>query len=169
MAEEIRVASNPEDYAAFVSLIREYFEWMFARYGELRGFIEAVGGYQGVEEELRDLPAKFGAPAGKALIAWRDVEAVGCVAYKDWHDGSAEMKRLFVPDRFQRQGVGRRLAEAVVDVARADGFSSMKLDTGFLHEEAMAMYTSMGFRTCEPYIDYPPDLLPHMRFFVREL
>jgi GNAT superfamily N-acetyltransferase len=169
VAVEIREASTPEDYSGFATLIREYFEWMFARYGKLRGFIEAVGGHQGIDAELQDLSATFGPPEGKALIAWHNNEANGCVAYKDAHDGSAEMKRLFVPERFQGQGLGRRLAEAVVDQARADGFTHMRLDTGFLHEEAMAMYASMGFQPCEAYIDYPPDLLPHMRFFEREL
>jgi GNAT superfamily N-acetyltransferase len=93
------------------------------------------------------------------------VDAVGCVADKCLHDGGAEMKRLFVPDRSQGRGLGRKLAWAVVDQARVDGFAQMKLDTGFLHEEAIGMYTSMGFQPCEPYIDYPQDLLLHLRFF----
>lgn len=169
MSDEIREVSSPEDFATFGSLIREYFEWMFDRYGELRGFIEAVGGHQGIEDELRDLPARFGAPGGKALLAWRETEATGCVAYKDLLDRTAEMKRLFVPDRFQGQGLGRRLAQTIVDRARDDGFVRMKLDTGFLHEEAIAMYESMGFRPCDPYVDYPPELLPHLRFFERDL
>jgi putative acetyltransferase len=169
VADEVRVATTPDDYASFATLIREYFDWMFARYGDLRGFIEAVGGHQGVDQELRDLPSQFGPPAGKTLIAWRGAEPVGCVAYKDLGDGTAEMKRLFVPDRFQGGGLGRRLSGAIVDQARADGFTTMKLDTGFLHEEAMGMYASMGFRPCDPYINYPPDLLPHLRFFERDL
>jgi len=169
LAVDIREASTPADYETFTMLIREYFEWMVTRYGKQRGFIEAVGGIQRIEIELQDPSAKFGPPEGKALLAWRDTEALGCVAYKDWHDGSAEMKRLFVPDRFQGRGLGRRLADKVVAVARADGFSRMKLDTGFLHEEAMTMYQSMGFQPCDPYIEYPPELLPHMRFLAREL
>lgn len=169
MEDEIRPAVDADDYAAFAALIVEYFDWMFDRYGALKPFIEAVGGHQGVSDELADLPSRFGPPAGRTLLAVRGNEVTGCVAYKDWHDGSAEMKRLYVPPRFQGQGLGRRLAVAIVDQAREDGFTRMRLDTGFLHAEAIAMYESLGFVPCDPYIDYPPDLLPHLRFFERSL
>jgi GNAT superfamily N-acetyltransferase len=165
MSYVIRTAQTPDDYAAFAVLIREYFEWMFDRYGELRPFIEAVGGHQGIERELDHLSGTFGPPAGKTLIAWAGDAAIGCVAYKDLHDGSAEMKRLFVPEAHQGVGLGRQLATEIVQLARRDGFERMRLDTGFLHDEAMRMYESMGFRPCDPYIDYPPDLMPHLRFY----
>ena len=168
-APTIVQAETPEDYADFAALIREYFDWMFARYGDMRGFIEAVGGHQGVEAELVDLAATYGPPAGRTFIARVDGQAAGCIASKARGAGTTEMKRLFVPERFQGRGLGRALTRTLLAQAREDGFARMVLDTGFQHDEAMSMYESLGFRPCEPYLDYPAELLPHLRFFERDL
>lgn len=169
MAEDIRQAITTDDFDTLGKLIREYFEWMFDRYGDRRAVIEAIGGHQGIDNELQDLSHRFSPPAGKAFLASHGDQSTGCVAYKVLDDKTAEMKRLFVPEEFQGDGLGRRLAQLVVDQARDDGFEIVKLDTGFLHEEAMTMYESMGFRPCEPYVDYPPELMPHLRFFEKDL
>jgi ribosomal protein S18 acetylase RimI-like enzyme len=74
------------------------------------------------------------------------------------------MKRVFVPERFRGAGLGRKLCGALIASARDDGFRSMKLDTGNLMQEAIALYGSLGFRECAPYIDYPAKLMPHFVF-----
>ena len=74
------------------------------------------------------------------------------------------MKRLFVPVRFRGQGIGRRLCEALIASAKDDGFHLMRLDTGNLLTEAIAMYESVGFRHCAPYRDYPEKLVPYLIF-----
>jgi ribosomal protein S18 acetylase RimI-like enzyme len=74
------------------------------------------------------------------------------------------MKRLFVTDRFKGRGIGRRLAEALINAARSDGFRLMRLDTGNLLTEAIDMYRKLGFRECAPYCDYPEKLLPYLLF-----
>ena len=86
------------------------------------------------------------------------------MAYRSLGDGSCEMKRLFVPERFQGHGTGRLLCRVVVDAAAADGYDSMFLDTGFLNAEALAMYASIGFVECPSFHDYPPEVMPHLRF-----
>jgi hypothetical protein len=47
MADQIVVAAAEGDYEVFGALIREYWGWLRARYGDLAGFVEAVGGHQG--------------------------------------------------------------------------------------------------------------------------
>lgn len=169
MSDTIVVARTPSDYGAFAALIREYWDWLVARYAEHPGLIDQIGSHQGLEDELSAVPSKYGPPEGKTLLAVRDGQVSGGVAYRDLHDGSCEMKRLFVPDRFQGRGTGRWLCEALVAAAAIDGFSLMRLDTGYLNAEATRMYESMGFRPCPPYHDYPPELVPHLRFMERPL
>jgi len=74
------------------------------------------------------------------------------------------MKRLYVSERFKGRGIGRRLAEALIDAARMDGFELMRLDTGNLLTEAITMYRKLGFKDCAPYLEYPQKLLPYLVF-----
>jgi ribosomal protein S18 acetylase RimI-like enzyme len=103
------------------------------------------------------------------LLARRDDVVTGGIAYRDLGAGVCEMKRLFVPDRFHGRGIGRRLCLALMDAALSDGYRLMRLDTGTHNDEAIAMYESLGFRECEPFHDYPVDLLAHLRFMERPL
>jgi ribosomal protein S18 acetylase RimI-like enzyme len=79
------------------------------------------------------------------------------------------MKRMYIPERFQGQGTGRMLCEALIAAATADGYRLMRLDTGFRNTEAIAMYESLGFRMRDAYQDYPENLLEHLRFMERPL
>ena len=44
-------------------------------------------------------------------------------------DEIGEMKRLFVRPAFQGKGLGETLAQAVVEGARQEGYSALRLDT----------------------------------------
>ena len=99
----------------------------------------------------------------------REGQVSGGIAYRDLHDGSCEMKRLFVPDRCQGQGTGRLLCQALLDTATADGYRRMRLDTGYQNAEALTMYESLGFHECPPYHQYPADLMRHLRLLEKPL
>jgi GNAT superfamily N-acetyltransferase len=169
MADEIVVATTDGDYEVFGGLIREYWDWLHARYADLPGFIDAVGGHQALDAELKALPETCGPPEGKVLLAMREGQISGGIAYRDRHDGSCEMKRLFVPSRFQGQGTGRLLCQALLDTADDDGYRVMRLDTGSQNSEALAMYKSLGFHECLAYHEYPTDLMTHLRFLEKPL
>ncbi len=93
-----------------------------------------------------------------------DDQISGAGAIHRLADGTCEMKRLYVSERFKGQGIGRRLAEALIDDARKDGFKLMRLDTGNLLTEAIDMYCKLGFRDCAPHLKYPENLLPYLVF-----
>jgi ribosomal protein S18 acetylase RimI-like enzyme len=123
-----------------------------------------VFGYQDLDQELRGLAAAYGPPNGKTLLVRSDDHISGGGAFRRLPDGTCEMKRLYVSERFKGRGIGRRLAEALIDAARADGFKLMRLDTGNLLTEAIALYRKLGFRDCAPHLEYPEKLLPYLVF-----
>jgi GNAT superfamily N-acetyltransferase len=168
-ADSVVVATTSEHYAAFGALIVEYTDWLRARYADVDGLIDGVGAQQSMGEELDHLPEKYGPPEGLTLLAYRGEHVVGGVAYRDLHDGTCEMKRLYVPERFGGRGTGRLLTTSLIDAATDAGFTVMRLDTGFRNDEAMTMYASLGFVACDPHVDYPPHLAQHIRFFERPL
>ncbi|HEY0870719.1 MAG TPA: GNAT family N-acetyltransferase, partial [Acidothermaceae bacterium] len=148
MADSIVVATTPSEYDAFGVLIREYWDWLLTRYSVHPGLMEDIGAHQGLDDELNTVATVYRPPAGKALLAMRHGQVSGGVGYRDLHDGSCEMKRMFVPERFQGHGTGRLLCEALMTTAADDGFRLMRLDTGYLNAEAMGMYASLGFSPC---------------------
>jgi ribosomal protein S18 acetylase RimI-like enzyme len=123
---------------------------LFLEYGESLGFNTCFGGF---EQELTSLPGEYAPPRGCLLLAKDAGETAGCVGVKPLDEERCEMKRLFVRPRFRRTGIGRRLALAAIECARAAGFRAMYLDTLPTMIEARALYRALGFESCAPYYD----------------
>ena len=165
----IRQAAGDADYAAFGDLCRAYVHWCRARYADMPWFVEEVFGHQFLEAELLTLREKYGPPKGRTLIAWRGGVALGGGATWRTLEQTCELKRLFVTDEARGLGLGRRLTEALIDAARADGSTMMQLDTGDRLTEATGLYERMGFRFVDPYLPYPERLLKHLVFMERAI
>ena len=164
MDKVIRIASSEQDYKAFAQLIKEYVSWLRSRYEQDKWFITEVLDKQSLASELENLPTMYGAPSGRAFLAVEGDQVLGCGAYRGLADGTCEMKRVFVPTRFQRLGIGRGLCNVLIATARAEGYSLMRLDTGKTMYEAISLYQSLGFRECVPYYEYPSRLMPYFVF-----
>ena len=61
------------------------------------------------------------------------------------------MKRLYVRPQFRRQGIGRALAEAVIERAKKTGYKQMRLDTAPTMDAARDLYNSFGFKEIDAY------------------
>ncbi|MEP7207419.1 MAG: GNAT family N-acetyltransferase [Casimicrobiaceae bacterium] len=164
MDETIRPAASPADFDAFAGLIAEYVEWCRTRYRDHPRVVDQVFGYQSLAAELETLASAYGPPNGRTLLVLHDGQVCAAGAYRRLSGGSCEMKRLFVRNDFKGMGIGRRLCTALVEAARNERFERMRLDTGDLFTEAIAMYESLGFRRCAPYRHYPAALMPYLVF-----
>ena len=60
--------------------------------------------------------------------------------------GTAEVRRLWVDPAWRGHGVARALMAALEDDAGALGFGELELETGDRQPEAVALYTSAGWR-----------------------
>jgi putative acetyltransferase len=115
--------------------------------------------FQNFDAELAALPGDYDAPGGHLLLAFVDGALAGCGALRALPDvdyaNACEMKRLYVTPAFRRFGLGRILAQALLDEARRIGYSAMLLDTLDDMEAAREMYASLGFEEVPPYYFNP--------------
>jgi putative acetyltransferase len=115
--------------------------------------------FQGFEAELATLPGEYAAPAGQLLLAMVDDGVAGCGAFRPLADvdypNACEMKRLYVRPAYRRFGLGRLMAQRLLDDARRAGYSYMLLDTLDDMESARELYATLGFEDVPPYYYNP--------------
>jgi len=118
--------------------------------------------FQDFQEELDTLPGKYAPPLGRLLFAREGGRIAGTVCLRPLQENICEMKRLFVRPQWRGQGLGRRLAVAIVEEARKSGYGIMKLDTLKRLIAAESLYESLGFAQTEPYCANPEDDVTYM-------
>jgi len=135
--------------------------------------------FQNFDEELARLPGDYAEPRGALLLALVDAahsaaseggstlqlangrltHLAGCCALRPLdtadYPNAAEMKRLYVRPAFRGLGLGRRLAESILDAARGAGYGCVLLDTLDDMEAARTLYEELGFVEVPPYYHNP--------------
>lgn len=158
MAEAVRMDAPPEirllvaETASLIDAAREIF----------RDYAQSLSVdlcFQNFEAELAALPGDYAAPGGRLLLAWVEDELAACGALRGLADtdyaNACEMKRLYVRPAFRGFGLGRMLAQSLLDEARSAGYSVMLLDTLDEMEAARELYASLGFEEIPPYYFNP--------------
>ncbi len=126
---------------------------LFLEYAESLGFSLC---FQGFEQELAELPGDYVPPEGRLLLATFEGQPAGCVALHKLAPEICEMKRLYVRPQFRGNGLGKALAERIINEARQIGYKNLRLDTVEpVMRTAVAMYRTLGFREIAPYCENP--------------
>jgi len=93
------------------------------------------------------------APGILFLVARLDGRAVGTAALA-LRDGYGEVKSMYVDPQARGQGVAAALIGRLVAEGRSRALPALKLETGPLNTEAIALYTRLGFTPCTRFGDY---------------
>lgn len=161
MALGHRIPINPETMASFsISRISNQSDLneaikLFEAYANSLGLDLT---FQDFATEMASMPGKYAPPTGALLLARDNVtgEAIGCVGLRAMGaDAVCEMKRLYVDPKARGLGLGKALAEAVIEEARELGHRAMRLDTLPDMTSARALYKALGFAEIAPYYDTP--------------
>ena len=141
---DIRPARLPDDLPIVRELFREY--------------ADSLGidlSFQDFESELANLPGKYALPAGRIMLAWKETQAVGCVALRPIEGDACEMKRLYVRPAARGEQLGRQLAARICQEAREAGYARICLDTLPTMSAATHIYADLGFKPTAPYVFNP--------------
>ena len=115
--------------------------------------------FQNFEQELADLPGDYAAPRGALWLIEVAGAIAGCCGMRPLdtvdYPNACEMKRLYVRPQFRGLGLGRLLADAVMDSARLADYDCILLDTLDEMESARALYEELGFHEVPPYYHNP--------------
>lgn len=115
--------------------------------------------FQNFDHEVQTLPGEYASDRGGLLLAYVGDECAGCCALRPLdtadYSNACEMKRLYVRPSYRGLGLGRQLAERMLDIARMHGYSHMLLDTLDDMEAARTLYEDLGFVEIPPYYHNP--------------
>jgi ribosomal protein S18 acetylase RimI-like enzyme len=140
--------------------MREYIAWT-------RTFVddpESAPTFHNIEQELRDLPGPYAPPRGRLFLALVDGRAAGCIALKPVDATTSELKRLYVRPDFRGLQIGQKLVSALIDAARAAGYTRIVLDSHHSMHAAHRIYRDAGFRDVATPADFPEELKPIVVF-----
>lgn len=124
--------------------------------------------FQHFDRELATLPGDYSPPYGCLMMAEDAGNRAGCVALRRLEGDICEMKRLYVIPDFRDRGVGKILAQAVINEACAKGYTKMRLDTIESMHAARALYASLGFYSIGPYRYNPIDGASYMELMLQK-
>ena len=154
MSADLRIEVRAFDDPDVVSLIEEIQDFYRERYGK--------------EDVDSTPPAQFAPPLGLFLLGYLRGAVVVSGGWRWLDEDAVEIKRMWVRAGARRQGLSRLMLAELEKTAEAAGAKKIRLNTGFLQPEALALYDSSGYeRTDERYGTYA--LYEGSQFYVKHV
>jgi DNA-binding MarR family transcriptional regulator/GNAT superfamily N-acetyltransferase len=98
---------------------------------------------------IRTTAQDMSPPLGHFVLAGLDGQSVGCGGIL--LAGVPYIKRMWVDPEARGLGIGRRILEALEDLARDHGATRVQLETNDSLAEALSLYRSSGYREVAPF------------------
>lgn len=137
-------AETEAHYASFLAMLREYAGTSSNADSLLSGTIS---------KDMAGALDRYKSPVGGVVLVMvgDDVVACGAISPVVAHPGDGELKRMYVRADYRQRGLGRRIAQHMINRARQMGYRRVVLSTYISSLEARNLYQSMGFRAIAPF------------------
>lgn len=148
----LRQIATPDECAAVKGLVLDFVAWANTQDPDAA----TAATFNNLETELDTLPGLYGPPYGSCLLAMNDGKPAGCVAFCEVDHDAVELKRMYVRPDQRGNGVGLKLVQDLIAVARAQGRKRMELSSYHTMTGAHKIYRSVGFKDVPAPADLPP-------------
>ena len=88
------------------------------------------------------------------IVAYDNNIPVACAGFKKYNDNCAEVKRVFVEEKYRGMGISKELMKILEKQAKKKGFRYFILESGESLVSAMALYRKIGYRVISNYGQY---------------
>ena len=139
MIDHIELRAEPPDGAATQALFREYRALLQDRLGPQ---LRSTQGLLAAETD-------DGASGGASLVLYDSGRAIGCGGLRTLEPSVAEIRRMFVSQRYRRNGHGRLLLRELERIAVERGHDRVRLLTTEVLSEARRLYAAEGYRVVQ--------------------
>ena len=112
-------------------------------------------GFQHFEDELKEIKTMYGLPEGGIILCKLNDEFIGCAGIRKIDNHTAELKRMFIKQARQKQGIGKTMLEKAIELAKTLDYTAIRLDTLNYMIPAIKLYTGYGFYEIPAYYHNP--------------
>lgn len=88
------------------------------------------------------------------VIAYFNNIAVGCGCFKKYNDTCVEIKRMYVKPEYRGKGIAIKILNELENWAKVKGYKSSILETGLKQNEAINLYSKLGYYQIENFGQY---------------
>lgn len=135
-----QVATTPGEFEAGKKLFEEY-----------AVSLNVDLSFQGFANELETIDAQYGNPTGALLLAVDSNAFVGCAGIRRLDDETAELKRMYVKNKYRGYHIGVMLLQRSIQTAKEIGYKRLRLDTLASMAKARQLYSAFGFYEIPQY------------------
>ena len=90
----------------------------------------------------------------EVVVAYENEKAVGCGAFKEYEEGTAEIKRMFVRPENRGRGIAGNILNELETWAKELNYAEAILETGVKQPEAIRLYRKSGYEIIPSYGQY---------------
>jgi len=147
----VHICDSKAEFAIARTITQDYMQWLDMNLD-----------FQNTKKEFQVFETMYGKPKGCFIYATINGAIAGGVAIRKLDSEICEMKRLFVYNSFQGNGLGKVLCGEIILIARELGYSKMRLDTVLKLKSAIRLYEKIGFYEIGPYCLNPDPTVKYM-------
>jgi putative acetyltransferase len=109
-------------------------------------------------EDMENIHLHYSGDIGTFLVLTDGEEVVGTGAIRRLDENTCELKRMWFLKEYRGRGLGKQMAQMLLASARQKGYKRVRLDTSPKLEQAVGLYSRLGFRFIERYNSGPCSL-----------
>jgi putative acetyltransferase len=116
---------------------------------ETRPLEEMIAHFEahGILDDMHDIQQHYFESGGIFLVTTRNGHIVGTGAIRRLEGDVCELKRLWLLTEYHGQGLGYRMLQELLTIAREQGYKRMRLETDAqAQSRAVELYKRIGFR-----------------------